>query len=253
MALGVPAAHPGIERAVITQHIGSRVSPAGQSTRGDRLAHWVALGDNAETCDLRLDQAAKTLVVDIRPHTAAARTDSTSRVPPPSSAATCGASDSSALGSANWAPLDRRVPPSRSAGPTESAESGHATVPAVPSEQAPQDDSPRYPGIDAAVAPVASLEGLTAEDLNAVRGLMDELVKTCASIGSRYCASDTGLSLSPGSGGQFSEVSEVLEELSRRLNRTRSGIRKIYARAYRMRSAKSLAHPHQPAQRTGSP
>ncbi|MFJ8085235.1 hypothetical protein ACIQ6Y_32015 [Streptomyces sp. NPDC096205] len=226
LALTTPAYRPPVERAVLTQHVGSRVNSVEWASGRDRLAHWVALGDNASACDTTLDEAAKALVVSFAPATSTVDSDAVPH-------------DSRSVN--DRACPDLSIPP---LGRTATCPNATHTDPAVEETTYVQfrtgaskqrllpPDSPGTAGDDRVVVQPATL-GLSTDDVKAVGGLMAELVSTCAAIGARYDTNDIWQPLAPGPDGQFSEASEVLAHLARTLNRTRAGIRKIHAQAHR--------------------
>ncbi|MFJ5779953.1 acetyl-CoA carboxylase biotin carboxylase subunit family protein [Streptomyces sp. NPDC093094] len=215
LAFGDPGPHAKVERSVLTQHLDNRVNPLELAGREDRLAHWVALGDNASDCAATLDRSAGTLVVALAPV----------------------ASTVHAGGGADQVPQDLTpgVPGGAASfrpdtvGADDATAATGAALPGRPARQS----SPRFRAEDADPARPHPSHGFTADDIHAFEGLMAELVSTCASIGSTYCADEKRQSLAPGLDSRLSEASEVLADLSRTLNRTRSGIRKIHAQAHR--------------------
>ncbi|MFE0852231.1 ATP-grasp domain-containing protein [Streptomyces mutabilis] len=56
---------PFVERAVISQEAGSRVSAPPHATLSDRLAHWVVTGESEATCRELLDEVASHLDISI--------------------------------------------------------------------------------------------------------------------------------------------------------------------------------------------
>jgi hypothetical protein len=229
LALTTPAYQRRVERAVLTQHLGSRVNRAGWGCTGDRLAHWVALGDNASACHTALEEMAKTLVVAIAPSSSIVHVDCETDNPP----SVDGRSRLDPITPVNSPPPGRAALSPNNVPRDMAVETAYAQFRATPVGQRLL---PRPPGRlddDTDVAHLTSFECFNADDIQAFRTLMAELISTCASIGSRYHASDVWQPLAPSPNGQLSEASEVLADLSRTLNRTRAGIRKLHAQAHR--------------------
>jgi hypothetical protein len=229
LTLTPPACQPKVERAVLTQHVGSRVNHAGWGGRDDRLAHWVALGDDASACNTTLEETAKTLVVTVSPSSSTVGVESATDSPP--SASGRGPLDRSTPVSSP--PLDRTALSRNDVHRAMAVETAYAEFRATKLGQRLPHSPPDRLDDDRDVAYLASFECFNTEDLKAIRTLMAELVSTCASIGSKYPTDYAWQPLVPGGDSQLSEAAEVLADLARTLNRTRAGIRKIHGQARR--------------------
>ncbi|ANH92466.1 hypothetical protein A8713_15955 [Streptomyces sp. SAT1] len=69
------------------------------------------------------------------------------------------------------------------------------------------------------------------EDVARFHRLMTELVGLCGEIGARRTSDGAWAPASSGLLEQFGESTQLIAEISRKLNRTRGGIRRIHGRA----------------------
>lgn len=75
--------------------------------------------------------------------------------------------------------------------------------------------------------PQLRIETIRTGDVAQLETLMTRLVGTCAAIGRQRTAEGRWQPASPGSEDEFAAARDIIEEISRTLNQTRRGIRKI--------------------------
>jgi hypothetical protein len=86
-----------------------------------------------------------------------------------------------------------------------------------------------------------STDAFATEDVTQLQILMTQLIDTCAAIGRQRDAAGAWQSAATGAEGGFAEAREVIEQLSRSLNRTRRAIRKIDTAARARRTQHRIA------------
>lgn len=85
-------------------------------------------------------------------------------------------------------------------------------------------------------------EDFTKADVAEFHCLMAEIVVVCKAIGERYSLGDEWVATAPDLLEQFEESMQVTADISRQLNKTRKGIRRITARARTRRDGGRCDH-----------